>query len=84
MDFRQRAFSKVELKDLVRDLNLAKVSAELILSRLPEKDLLAEDARITSFSHRHEEFTMFFTITKDLVYGINVIGFLSLLGVPQY
>ena len=79
MDFRQRAFSKVELKDLVRDLNLAKVSAELILSRLPEKDLLAEDARITSFTHRHEEFIMFFTITKDLVGCKNVHGFFSAL-----
>ena len=75
VDFSQRAFSNVELKDLVRDSNLFKLSAELLSSRLCEKDLLADDARLTNFSHRHEEFIMFFTITNDLVYCNNAIGF---------
>ena len=84
VDFVHRAFSKVELNDLVRDLNLSKESAELLSSRLSEKGLLAEDICITSFRHRHEEFIMFFTMTKDLVYCNNVSGLLCALGLPQY
>ena len=61
VDFALRAFCKVELNKLGRDLNLSDESAELLSSHFSEKDLLAEDVRITGVRHRHEEFVMFFT-----------------------
>ena len=82
--FAQRAFSKVELNDLVRDLNLSKESAELLSSHLSEKNLLAEDVRKTSFRHRHKELIMFFTLKNNLVYCNNVCGLLSAFEWPRY
>ena len=49
-------FSQSELNDLVRDLSLSKTSSELLASRLKEKNLLGEDARITYFRRRHEDY----------------------------
>ena len=64
LDFAHRAFSKVELNELVHDLNLSDEADELFSSHLSGKDLLAEYVRITSFRQRHEELVMFFYFEK--------------------
>ena len=73
MDFAHCAFSKVELNELVRDYNLSDESAELLSSHLSENGLLAEDVRITSFRHQHEELVMFFNLKKTIWYTALVL-----------
>lgn len=77
-------FSQCELNDLVRDLSLSKTSAELLASRLKEKKLLGEDARITFFRRRHQDYMGYFCEEEDLVYCLDVTGLLAKLGAPQY
>lgn len=77
-------FLQCELNDLVRDLSLSKTSAELLASRLKEKNLLGEDARITFFRRRHQDYMGYFCEEEDLVYCRDVAGLLAKLGAPQY
>ena len=77
-------FSQKELNDLVRDLSLSKSSAELLASRLKEKKLLSDSARITFYRNRHQEYLHFFSEEKDLVYCTDIVQLLHKLGVPQY
>jgi len=77
-------FSQEELNDLVRDLSLPKSSAELLASRLKEKNLLTDSTRITFYRHRHEEYLHFFSEEKDLVYCRDIAQLLNKLGLPHY
>ena len=77
-------FSQKELNDLVHDLSLSKSSAELLASRLKEKNLLSDSACITFYCNRHQEFLCFFFEGKDLVYCTDIAQLLHKLGVPQY
>ena len=77
-------FSQKELNDLVRDLSLSKDSAELLASRLKEKNLLSDSARINFFRNRHQEYLRFFSTVMDLVYCADFAQLLLNLGVPQY
>ena len=76
-------FSQNELNDLVRDLNLFKSSAELLASRLKERNLLS-GVRIAFYRNRHKEFLWFFLEEKDLVYCTDIVHLLRKLGVQQY
>ncbi|XP_077778040.1 uncharacterized protein LOC144326075 [Podarcis muralis] len=76
-------FSQKELNDLVRDLSLSKDSAELLASRLKEKNL-SDSACISFFRNRHQEYLRFFSEEKDLVYCADIAQLLLKLGVPQY
>ena len=60
-------FSQIELNDLVRDLRLSKSSAELLASRLTEKNSLSNSARINFYRNRHKENLRFSYADKDLV-----------------
>lgn len=53
-------FSQVELNDLVRDLALSKKAAEVLASRLQEKNLLDSSAKVSFFRKRDLEFVDFF------------------------
>ncbi|GBM39095.1 hypothetical protein AVEN_190229-1 [Araneus ventricosus] len=68
-------FSQRELNDLVRNLGLSKDGAELLGSRLKNKNLLTPG---TSFSwhrrHREKEFTQFFSKEGNLVFCNDVQG----------
>jgi len=77
-------FSQQELNDLVRDLSLSKASAELLASRLKEKNLLSGCARITLYRNRHQEYLHFFSDVQDLVYCTDIAQLLRHLGVTQY
>ncbi len=76
-------FSQVELNDLVRDLNLPKISAQLLASRLKEKNLLENGVRIIFYRSRHEEFLSFFTKGEELVYCRDVSGLLNKLRIEE-
>ncbi|XP_027233923.2 uncharacterized protein [Penaeus vannamei] len=76
-------FSRNELNDLVRDLSLSKSSAELLASKLKEKNLITDSARIT-YRNRHQEYLCFFSEEKGLVYCADIAHLLHKLGVPHY
>eukprot|EP00795_Rhopilema_esculentum_P009944 gene9944-18557_t len=77
-------FSQNELNDLVRDLSLSKSSAELLASRLKDKNLLTDTTHITFYRRRHLEYLPFFSEEKDLVYCTDITRLLHKLGVAQY
>lgn len=76
-------FTQSELNDLVRDLNLPKISVELLGSRLKEKKLLYPCTTFSWYRHREREFIPLFSQTDKLVYCKNVEGLFMTLGV-QY
>ena len=59
-------FSQKELNDLVRGLSLSQSFVELLASRLKEKNLLSDSARITFYRNRHQEFLRFFLWREGL------------------
>lgn len=65
-------FSQHELNDLVRDLNLPKNSAELLGSRLKEKNLLAPGTSFSWYRNREKVFTPYFSEDGKLIYCNNV------------
>ena len=66
-------FTEAELNDLVRDLNLPKNAAELLSSRLEEKNFLDKDTKTSYFRTIHEEFLLFSVMNERLLYctGVN-------------
>ena len=55
-----QVFGQSELNDLVRDLGLAKESAELLGSRLKSKNLLAHGTSFSWYNHRESAFALYF------------------------
>ena len=72
-----------ELNDLTRDLNLSKESAQLLVSRLWEKRLLAPTTTFYWYRQREAEFTKFFTHDEaySLVYCHNIADLTEALSV---
>lgn len=70
-------FSQKELNDLVRDLGLSKESAELLGSRLKNKNLLSSGTSFSWYRHREKEFTQFFYKEGNLVYCNDVQGLMN-------
>lgn len=62
-------FSQCVLNDLVRDLGLAKESAELLGSRLESKNLSAPGTSFSWCRNREKEFVPYFAQEDDLVYS---------------
>ena len=77
-------FPQKKLNDLIRDLSFTTDSAELLASRLKEKKVLSDSARISFFRNRHQEYLRFFSSVKDLVYCADIAQLLLKLEVPQY
>lgn len=77
-------FSKPELNDLVRDLSLSKKAAELLASRLKEKNLLHRSAKVSYFRSREQNFVNFFIEDEHFVYSNDIKNLLIKLGVPSY
>lgn len=73
-------FEQSELDDLVRDLGLSKESAQLLGSRLKEKNLLARNTHFAQYRHREQEFVQYFTKSDDMVYCHNVSGLVEHMG----
>ena len=76
-----QVFGQSELNDLVRDLGLAKESAQLLGSRLKSKNLLAHGTLYSWYRHREKVFTPYFDQENDLVYCTNPKGFVEKFGI---
>ena len=76
-------FSQKELNDLVHDLSLSKESAELLASRLRDKNL-SDSAHISFFRNRYQVYFHFFSEDRDLLYCADIAQLLFKLGVPHY
>jgi len=72
-----------DLNDLVRDLGLSKLKAQLLGSRLKQWNLLDTNTRISYFRNRQEEFMRYFTKEDDLVFCNNAEELLQELGFPE-
>lgn len=83
-DEQPKLFSQNELNDLVRDLNLPKDSAELLASRLKDKNMLNGKVKVSFFRTRHQEFLRYFAQEKELVYCNDIVELLKHLGVLEY
>ena len=68
---RRSPFNQLKLNDLVRDLYLPKQSAELLASRLQEKNLLHPDTSAT-FYRKREDLLKYFTSKDGLVFCNNI------------
>ena len=79
-----RKFDHGELNYLVRDLSLPKKSAELLASRLGEKNLLGSSTKISFYRTRDSEFLPFFSEEDGLVFCCDIPGLLNKLGLKEY
>ena len=75
-----RLFSQDELNDLIRDLGLPKMSAELLASRLSERNLLTADTKVSFYRDREKSFLKFFSLEENFVFCHDVEGLLNALG----
>lgn len=71
-----------ELNDLIRELGLTKSNAETLTSRLKEWNLLDNSCKVTNQRKRHERFSQYFTLKKQLCYCHNVKGLFEEIGFP--
>lgn len=75
-------FTQEELNDLVRTLNLSKEDGEILASRLHEKNLLDENARITYFRTRNNSIKKYYTTEDSLSFATNIEGLMEELSIP--
>ena len=69
-DLQSNEFHRItqeELNDLIRDLDLPKCKAELLVSRLQQRNLLKENVRISVYYKRYEYLVQFFKMERGLV-----------------
>ena len=73
-DVYPRPFNHEELNDLIRDLGLPKDGAELLASRLKERNLLYKRTRVSLYRNRDESFRKYFTEEDDLVINAETLN----------
>ena len=69
-----QTFSQEELNDLIRDLDLSKEKAELLASRLKQKNLLDKDVLISHYRKRNLDIAQHFTTDGPLCYCNDIEG----------
>jgi len=77
-------FTQGELSDLVRDLNLSKEQAEVLASRLKEKNNLSDGTKVTFYRNRESGLLRFFSKEDSLVFCNDVSGLLHTMGIENY
>ena len=70
-------FTQAELNDLVRDLDFPKSSAELLGSRLKEKNLLAPETKVSFYRYREKGLIEFFKMEENLLFCDNIDGLIT-------
>ena len=73
-------FTHAELNDLVRELDLLKSSAELLRSRLKEKNLLAPETKVSFYRYREKGLIEFFKMEENLLFCDNIDGLIKAMG----
>ena len=71
---------QAELNDLVRDLKLTKKKAELLGSRLQERNLLKPDTKISHFRSRHMNFSSFYSQEENICLCNDISGLMQEIG----
>lgn len=77
----QQSFTQDELSDLIRDLSLSKKQAELLASRLRERNLLVPGVRVCLYRERSKELTQYFATEGSLCYCRDIRGLFTWLGI---
>lgn len=77
-------FIQAELNDLVRDLGLSKDAAQILGSRLKDKNVLAPGTTFSWYRHREKEFAEYFSQTDSLVHCNNIPEVGMKLGADNY
>jgi len=79
-----KLFNQKELNDLIRELirrlireGLPKDGAELLASRLKERNLLTKGTKVSFYRTKYESFRKYFTQDHDLVYCNDVTGLIN-------
>ena len=75
--------TKDELNDLVRDLELSKGKAELLVSRLKQWNILEKNVQIASFRSRHQQLAPFFRKEDDFKFCYDVDDLMNALGIKH-
>ena len=73
-------FTQAELNDLVRKLDLQKISAELLGSRLKEKNLLAPKTKVSFYRYRKKGLMEFFKMEENLLFCNNIEKLITAMG----
>ena len=79
-----KLFSQTEFNDLVCDLGLSKKAAEILASRLQDKHLHDDSAKVSYFRKRDQSFVTFFSEQKQFVYCHDIPGLLRQLDVASF
>ncbi|KAJ8957397.1 hypothetical protein NQ318_004877 [Aromia moschata] len=77
-------FNQNELNDLTRDLNLSKKAAEVLASRLNDKNLLEQGTKITFYRTREKDMLPFFSQEDNLVFCHEIRGLMKEMGLSEY
>ena len=77
-------FNQDDLSDLIRDLNLPKESAELLASRIKERNFLQAKTNITFYRNREAKFLPYFKQYEEIVVCNDVELLLMELGIVHY
>ena len=75
----QHLISQSAMNDLVRDLELPKSKAELLVSRLQQCNLLESDVKISLFRDCQKDLVQIFLMEGDLVYCNDIDGLMAAL-----
>ena len=77
-------FNQDDLSDLIRDLNLPKECAELLASRLKERNFLQAKTNATFYRNREDNFLPYFKQYEEIVVCNDVELLLMELGIVHY
>ena len=73
-------FDRKGLNDLIKDLNLHKNKAEILGSRLKERNLLEKDVKISLYRNRMKDLTTYFSSQDTLIYCNDVDRLMRAIG----
>ena len=73
-------FDQKGLNDLIRDLNLSKNMAEILGSRLKERNWLGNYVKISLYWNRKKDLTTYFSSQDTLIYCNDVDGLMRAFG----
>ena len=77
-------FNQDDLSDLIRDLNLSKESAELLASRLKERNFLQAKTNVTFYRNRDAAFLLYFKQYEEIAVCNEVEPLLMERGIYHY